>query len=119
MRVSLTDAFIYVKQVKFQVEFPGNQIQFPGSHTPLDRIFYTYEFVGGVLEVNDNDDCGDGNDEYRQRDRTICKFRVHIVKEKAKFYHKMVNISMATAKPPVTKALINDDLEKIELLRSA
>ena len=42
MRESLPDAFIYVKRVKFQVEFPGNQIQFPGSQNPLDRIFYTY-----------------------------------------------------------------------------
>ena len=43
MRESLPDAFIYVKRVKFQVEFPGNQIQFPGSQNPLDRIFYTYD----------------------------------------------------------------------------
>ena len=28
--------------MKFQVKFPGNQIQFPGSQNPLDRIFYTY-----------------------------------------------------------------------------
>ena len=42
MRKSLPGAFIYVKRVKFQVEFPGNQIQFPGSQNPLDRIFYTY-----------------------------------------------------------------------------
>ena len=35
MRKSLPDAFIYVKRVKFQVEFPGNQIQFPGSQNPL------------------------------------------------------------------------------------
>ena len=42
MRESLLDAFIYINCVKFQVEFPGNKIQFPGSHTPLDRIFYTY-----------------------------------------------------------------------------
>ena len=44
MRESLPDAFIYVKRVKFQVEFPGNQIQFPGSQNPLDRIFYTYGY---------------------------------------------------------------------------
>ena len=42
MRVSRSDAFIYEKRVKFQVEFPGNEIQFPGSQNPLDRIFYTY-----------------------------------------------------------------------------
>ena len=42
MRDSLPDAFIYVKRVKFQVEFPGIQIQFPGSQNALDRIFYTY-----------------------------------------------------------------------------
>ena len=42
MRKSLPDAFIYVKRVKFQVEFPGNQIRFPGSQNPLDRIFHTY-----------------------------------------------------------------------------
>ena len=50
MRKLRPDAFIYEKRVKFQVEFPGNQIQFPGSHTPLDRIFYTY----ALLKV-DND----------------------------------------------------------------
>ena len=42
MRLSRSDAFIYEKRVKFQVEFPGNEIQFPGSQNPLDRIFYTY-----------------------------------------------------------------------------
>ena len=43
MRESLPNVFIYVKRVKLQEEFPGNQIQFPGSQNPLDRIFYTYE----------------------------------------------------------------------------
>ena len=42
MLESLPDAFICVKRVKFQVGFPGNQIQFPGNQDPLDRIFYTY-----------------------------------------------------------------------------
>ena len=37
-----SDAFIYEKHVKFLIEFPGKEIQFPGSHAPLDRIFYTY-----------------------------------------------------------------------------
>ena len=32
MRVSGSDACIYEKRMKFQVEFPGNEIQFPGSH---------------------------------------------------------------------------------------
>ena len=36
------NAFIEEKRVKFQVEFPGNEIQFPGSQNPLDRIFYTF-----------------------------------------------------------------------------
>ena len=43
MAKSQPDAFIFEKGVEFQVEFPSNEIQFPGSHTPLDRIFYTYE----------------------------------------------------------------------------
>ena len=42
MQELLPDEFIYEKRVKFQVEFPGNEIQFPDSHIPLDRIFYTY-----------------------------------------------------------------------------
>ena len=44
MRVSRSDTFIYEKRVKFQVEFPVNEIQFPGSQNPLDRIFYTYAY---------------------------------------------------------------------------
>ena len=31
MRVSRSDAFIYEKRVKFQVEFPGSEIQFPST----------------------------------------------------------------------------------------
>ena len=42
MRESQPEALFYEKCVKFQIEFPGNEIQFPGSHNPLDRIFYTY-----------------------------------------------------------------------------
>ena len=42
MHETQPEAFSYVKRVKFQVEFPGNQIQYPGSQNPLDRIFYTY-----------------------------------------------------------------------------
>ena len=45
MRELRSDKFIYEKHVKFQVEFPDNQIRFPGSHTPLDRIFYTNAIV--------------------------------------------------------------------------
>ena len=45
MRELQPAAFIYEKSVKFQVEFPGNEIQFPGSKNPLDRIFYTYDYT--------------------------------------------------------------------------
>ena len=49
------DTSIHEKCVKFQVEFPGNQIQFPGSQNPLDRIFYTYAisslFHGQVFDL--------------------------------------------------------------------
>ena len=46
MRKLQPDAFIYETRVKLQVEFPGNEIQSPGSHTPLDSMFYTYEMNG-------------------------------------------------------------------------
>ena len=42
MQDSQQDAFIHEKRMKFQVEFPDNEILFPGSLTPLDVIFYTY-----------------------------------------------------------------------------
>ena len=43
MRKSQPEAFIYKKHMKFQVKLPGNEIQFPGSYTPLDRIFHTFD----------------------------------------------------------------------------
>ena len=36
--------------MKFQIEVPGNEIQFPGSHTSLDEIFYTYDYMHHVAE---------------------------------------------------------------------
>ena len=41
-----------VKRAKFRIEFLGNQIQFPGSQNPLDRIFYTYGLCNFLNQLN-------------------------------------------------------------------
>ena len=45
----ITTRHIHLCKARVQVEFPDNQMQFTGSHIPLDRIFYTSETALGFF----------------------------------------------------------------------
>ena len=56
----------------------------------------------------------DGDDvKFRNKDTTVRKYRLPMVNVKAKHYHNMVNINLASTEPPVTKYLFTDDLHKL------
>ena len=50
---------------------------------------------------------------FRNKDTTVRKYRLPMVNVKAKHYHNMVNINLASTEPPVTKYLFTDDLHKL------
>ena len=75
------------------------------------------DFVGGDLssDENEGDDLTSGDSEvkYRKRNKLVRKFTLPVINEKAKVYHKLININHDTTEPPLLRNMSNVDIENI------
>ena len=50
---------------------------------------------------------------YKKRNTLVRKFTLPVINEKAKVYHKLININHATTDPPLLRNMSNVDIENI------